>query len=90
MLHFPRFSPTDLKLLMTQHGCRATHKTMDVYEVVSQDGITRAIFFKNRDGYGACDTNGVEIISARNGLQDVFRSPLVKKPGSGTRISKRL
>lgn len=75
MLHFPRFLPTDLKLLMTRHGYRATHKTMDIYEVVSQDGITRAIFFKNRDGYGACDANGVETISGQPGLNAVFRSP---------------
>ncbi len=75
MLHFPRFSPTDLKLLTTRHGYRATQKTMDVYEVVSQDGVTRAIFFKNSQGYGACDANGVEVISAQSGLQAVFRSP---------------
>ena len=75
MLHFPRFSPTDLKLLMTRHGYRATHKTMDVYELVSQDGVTRAIFFKKRDGYGAFDANGVEVVSGQPGLKAVFRSP---------------
>lgn len=75
MLHFPRFTTADLELLKTRHGYHATHKTMDVYEVLSQDGVTRATFFKDRHGYGAMDAHGLEVANAQSDLAEVFRSP---------------
>ncbi len=76
MLHFPRFTPADLKLLETRHGYRASDKTTDLYEVIGYDGLTRATFFKNKHGYGVRDSQGIVLVQGKSLLLSVFRGPL--------------
>ena len=72
MLHFPRFTSSDLDTLSGIYGMHASLEAMDIFEVMGPDGYTRKVIVKDKEGYSCYCPEGKRLTIGKSQLSEVI------------------